>query len=496
MKSPSSAARPVDRPVASAPEGKRVAPVAVQASPLQCPSRRYVLQRALTAVPLLTMPLLVACAGAPTKPAAVSGQQSTKQSTSVASASATRNAETATVKLSFVTWGGLEEIKTRQHYTAQFNNAHPAIHVSFSPVTGNYWTAIQTRMAGGDAPDVYYLEPGHVVSLRCRSALLDLSPYVARDKFSLADFYPRSITEYTIADKLWALPRDFANQDIFYNVDLFQKAGVPLPPKRFDAKGWTFADFLMACQKLTSGSGPTKTYGFAVPQGFRAYMMFVWSNGGDIVSLDNKKPVINQPDAVEGLQFLEDLIGKYHVAPTPADLQTQNANNLFYTGRVGMIVSIPANLAQLRAGATAFQWDVAPPPLGPHGTKRWVGGGGAGFGVYGKTPHPDQAWQLMQWVTSVTVQKEEVDAGTSMGSRLSVGQYFVKVNQGKDPANVQMFVEASEHNLHTDPHAAHWLQIGNLLTKEFADLWDARRPAQAVATVVAQQMAPLLLEPC
>ncbi|MCL5946535.1 MAG: sugar ABC transporter substrate-binding protein [Chloroflexi bacterium] len=462
----------------------------------QHPSRRRFLQYTLAAVPFFTAPLLAACSaasGSSTKPVTASRQQSTSHSTA---AQAANNPNAAAVKLSFVTWGSVDEIKTRQHYTAQFNTAHPSIHVSFAPVTGNYWTAIQTRMAGGDAPDVYYLEPGHVLSLRCRSALLDLSPYVARDKFSLSDFYSRGITEYTIASKLWALPRDFANQDIFYNVDLFQKAGVSLPPKRFDAKGWTFTDFLAACQKLTSGSGPTKTFGFAVPQGFRAYMMFVWSNGGDIVSPDDRKPTINQPDAVEGLQFLEDLIGKYHVAPTPADLQTQNANNLFYTGRVGMIVSIPAQLALFRKSAKSFQWDVAPPPLGPHGTKRWVGGGGAGFGVYGKTPHADQAWQLMQWVTSATVQKEEVDAGTSMGSRLSVGQYFIKVNQGKDPANVKMFVEASEHNLHTDPHASHWLQIGNLLTKEFADLWDVRRPAQEVTNAVAQQMAPLLLEPC
>lgn len=449
------------------------------------------LGRVVAAVPFFALSLLTACGGTASTPAAASVRPSTSTGTA---APVTGNSSSA-VKLSFVTWGSVAEIKTRQHYTTQFNQAHPAIDVSFGPVTGDYWTAIQTRMAGGDAPDVYYLEPGHVVSLRCRDALLNLSPYVARDTFDLTDFYPAGPAEYTINGKLWALPRDFANQDIFYNVNLFKKAGVPLPPAKFDAKGWTFTDFLAACQKLTSGTGPAKTYGFAVPQGFRAYMMFLWSNGGDIVSSDTKKPTINQPYAVEGLQFLEDLIGKYHVSPTPADLQSQNANNLFYTGRIGMIVSIPANLAQLRAGAKAFTWDVAPPPMGPHGTKRWVGGG-AGFGVYGKTAHPDQSWQLMQWVTSSTVQKQEVDAATSMGSRISVGKYFVRVNHGKEPSNVQMFVDASEQYLHTDPHAAHWLKIGDVLNKEFSSLWDASKPAQQVADATAQQMAPLLLAPC
>ena len=455
-------------------------------------SRRHFLRCAVALPPLVALPLLAACGASAATTAASSAQQSAATGVTAPATGKPGGA----VRLSFLTWGGLDETKARQAYTAQFNKAHPAIDVSFAPVPGNYWTAIQTRMAGGDAPDVYYLEPGHVVSLRCRDALLNLSPYVARDKFDLSDFYPDGPVEYTIDGKLWALPRDYANQDIFYNVDLFKKANIPLPPAKFDAKGWTFADFLAACQKLTNGTGPTKTYGFAVPQGFRAYMMFVWSNGGDIVSADTKTATINQPNAVEGLQFMEDLIGKYHVSPTPADLQAQNANDLFYTGRIGMIVSIPANLSQLRAGAKAFQWDVAPPPMGPHGTKRWVGGGGAGFGVYGKTAHPDQAWQLMQWVTSVDVQKQEVDAATSMGSRLSVGKYFVQVNKGKDPQNVQMFVDASTQYLHTDPHASHWLKIGDLMTKEFSSLWDATKPAQQVADVTAQQMAPLLSAPC
>jgi multiple sugar transport system substrate-binding protein len=399
-------------------------------------------------------------------------------------------------QLSFVTWGGVDEVKVRQTYTNQFTKANPTTKVTFTPAPQNYWNVLQARMAGGDGPDVYYLEPGHIVELQCRNALLGLDSYVQRDKFDLSDFYPDAVREYTIGGKIWALARDFANQDIFYNVDLFKQKGLPLPPQKFDAKGWTFNDFLLACQQLTSGNSPNKTYGFAVPQGLRSYPAFVWSNGGDIVSSDNAKPAIDQPNAVEALQFLEDLIGKYQVAPKPADLKGTNANSLFYTGRIAMVFSIPANLAQFRSGVKGFQWDVAPPPLGPHGTKRQVGGGGAGFGVYGQTKFPDQSWQFMQWVTSVKVQEQEVDSGTSMGSRLSVGDYFVKVNRGKDPQNVQMFVDASKDSLHTDPHASNWLEIQTLLGKETSGIWDASKPAKDATGEAARQMAPLLGQPC
>lgn len=402
----------------------------------------------------------------------------------------------ATGRLRMVTWGSVDENKVRQDYLNQFTRDHPAIQVQFNPIASNYWDALQTQIAGGDAPDIYYLEPAHVVDLQCRGALYNLSPMVARDKVDLSDFYKGGIDEYTIAGKLWALPRDFANQDVFYNVDLFDKLGVPHPPRKFDATGWTFDDFLAACQKLTGGSGAKRTFGFAVPTGFRAYMAFVWSNGGDIVSPDLKSCVLNQPNAVQGLQFLDDLVGKYQVAPRPADLQSQGADSLFFTGKIGMVVNIPANLGQFRKQITSFKWDVAPPPLGPHGTKRQVGGGGAGYGTYGKTKSPDAAWELMKWITSADVQKKEVDAGTSMGSRLSVGDYFVKVNSDKQPSNVGMFVEASRAYLHTDPHASGWLQAQNILGKELSVVFDGSKPAQPATDAVARQLNPLLGKEC
>lgn len=453
-------------------------------------TRRAFLNTAAAILPALA---LAACGGpASIATSAVSSTAVAPKATVVPAAVVV----TSPAQLSFVTWGSVDEIKIRQTYTDQFTKDHPAVKVTFTPTPQNYWNALQARMAGGEAPDVYYLEPAHIIELQCRGAVLALDSYIQRDKFDLADFYPDAAREYTIDGKLWALARDFANQDIFYNADLFKQHGIPLPPKRFDAAGWTFSDFLSACQKLTSGSDPTRTFGFAVPQGYRSYLAFVWSNGGDIVTSDNAKPAIDQPNAVEGLQFLEDLIGKYQVAPKPSDLQGQSANSLFFTGRIAMVFGIPAGLAQFRSGVKGFQWDVAPPPLGPHGAKRQVGGGGAGYGVYGQTKFPDQSWQFMQWITSGKVQEQEVDSGTSMGSRLSVGDYFVKVNQGKDPQNVQMFVDTSRNSLHTDPHVSNWLEIQAVLSKEMAGIWDAGKPAKDVTAEVARQMAPLLGQPC
>ncbi|HEY8741584.1 MAG TPA: extracellular solute-binding protein, partial [Chloroflexota bacterium] len=259
-------------------------------------ARRVFLRAAIVGMPALA---LAACGGqtGATPPTPV-------RTASVATVAPVTAAAGSAVALGFVTWGAVDEVKARQTYTDQFNKDYPAVKVTFTPTPNDYWNALQARMAGGEAPDVYYLEPAHTIELQCRNALLALDAYVQRDKFDLTDFYPAAVQEYTVAGKLWALARDFANQDIFYNVDLFKQKGLALPPKTFDATGWTFSDFLLACQQLTSGAAPNKTYGFAVPTGYRAFLAFVWSNGGDIVTSDASRPAIDQPNAVEGMQFL------------------------------------------------------------------------------------------------------------------------------------------------------------------------------------------------
>ena len=54
---------------------------------------------------------------------------------------------------------------------------------------------------------------------------------------------------------MYALPRDYGNQQIYYNVDLFKKKGVPLPATDWTDTTWTFDKYLEAAKALTEESG-------------------------------------------------------------------------------------------------------------------------------------------------------------------------------------------------------------------------------------------------
>ena len=96
------------------------------------------------------------------------------------------------------------------------------------------------------------------------------------------------------------IPSSFDVVTMFYNKDLFAKAGAPLP-----TADWTWADFTAACKTVLAKTG---AYCFAnggnLP-GFDwwAYFVpFVAGYGGKVISDDGKTMQLTTPEALAGEQ--------------------------------------------------------------------------------------------------------------------------------------------------------------------------------------------------
>ena len=84
------------------------------------------------------------------------------------------------------------------------------------------------------------------------------------------------------------MPRDYGNQNLFYNVDLFEEAGVEPPPADWEDTEFTFDVFLDMAQQLTKREGNRTTqWGFLVNRGQRPWASWVYSNGGALVHKDD-----------------------------------------------------------------------------------------------------------------------------------------------------------------------------------------------------------------
>lgn len=354
----------------------------------------------------------------------------------------------------------------------------------------DYNNKLVGAFAAGSAPDIYrYLQENIPMPAAVeRNMLLKLDPYVKRDKYDLSDFRKDSIELYRWKGALYALPRDYGLQLIFYNTDIFQKEGLQPIPTDWNDKTWTFQKFQEAAIRVTK---PDR-YATFVPRGNRLWASFVYSNGGAIVKKNADglatEVALGEKAAADALQFMQDLIHKHKVAPLPPDeaaLGTPQA--LLQSGRIAMWITNPGGNANFKTVA-GFPYDVGVFPLGA-GARRGVGGGGTGWGVSATTKLPDEAWAFVSYIASKEAELDEVKIGQTTPSRISVatGPDFL----APPPKSAKVFADGQEHVVR-DPVHSKWPDMSrDVIAKLFDDqLWSGKSTAAQVTKEIKEKGDP------
>jgi len=103
--------------------------------------------------------------------------------------------------------------------------------------------------------------------------------------------------------------------------DMFAKAGLPAPADHWKTGDWTWDTFPQTAQKMTivDTNGRTTQFGYLADTVMWGLAPWILANGGDILSQDRTKSLLDQPKAVQVVSFQQDLMNKYQVAPNAAD---------------------------------------------------------------------------------------------------------------------------------------------------------------------------------
>lgn len=129
---------------------------------------------------------------------------------------------------------------------AEFNKVFPNITIKAENVGWDaYFTGMQTRIAAGNAPDVYELNYEHFVGYATQGVLADVTPYYQSTKFDPSVLNEAALKAFQYNGTQLGLPETFSNVLLFYNKDLFDKAGIAYP-----TKDWTWADEQKAAEAI------------------------------------------------------------------------------------------------------------------------------------------------------------------------------------------------------------------------------------------------------
>ena len=240
-------------------------------------------------------------------------------------------------------------------------------------------------------------------------------------------------------------------------------------------------DFLQAATRLTQPAASTPVWGWNQGRDLRAWAPGVWICGGDILNTDGTKCNLDEPAAVEGLQFLQDLIYRHRVMPPPS--AGLNSVNAMGAGELAMALGGPSAMQNYRR-IPGLVFDVAPMP---RKATRLTSGGGVAWHLASTTPHLNEAWELHKFVASPEVQVEECQEGTVAPPRKSVLKSPCFVDRTQPPKGIDVFVQAPEF-VRPDPQALGWDEMETEINKGLAALFENAKTARQVAQEVVPQV--------
>lgn len=312
------------------------------------------------------------------------------------------------VELVFMYWGSPQEKAAVDNMVASFEESHPNIDIVTQHVPDGYEEKITTMLAGGNAPDVAYLGEAQALDWATQGSLMDLTSYFQEDPEASNRL---EATYYNYGDgKTLGTNTAGETMVMYYNKDLFDAAGVDYPPSK-GSEAWTWDEFVEVAKKLTkdtSGNDATspdfnpdsiETFGVVFPQWWGGWLPFVMSNGGAFANEDGTELLLNQPEAVEVLQQMQDLIYVHHVAPTPAQTEALPASDVMMsTGKVAM--DINGHWKVLDYSQAGFNWGVG---VLPYFDEPLTVIFGAPTVIFADTEHPDEAFEFYKYHNSPAV---------------------------------------------------------------------------------------------
>lgn len=234
---------------------------------------------------------------------------------------------------------------------AEFEKQNPNIKVDLQTIGYNdYFTQLQSKVVGGNAADVFELNFENFVSYASQGTLSQLDGELG----DTSGFNKTALNAFVYDNKQYGIPNSFSNVLLFYNEELFDKAGIEYPND-----SWTWADVEKAGAKIRALD--KDTFGFYRPLTFHEFYKAAAQNGSSLMNSDYSKFTINTPENVKVAQRMADWQIKSNIMPTEAQMGGMGDWDLFKSGRLGMIVTGIWAFSDFSANCS-FDWDVVVEP--------------------------------------------------------------------------------------------------------------------------------------
>ena len=295
----------------------------------------------------------------------------------------------------------------------------PAIK-EFQQITGHtvrmesvpdYAEKLVVEFVGGTAADVPQASNTVMPKLFDQGVILDLTPYVNRDRINLRRDYGLMGQEFWDG-KIYAMPYVLSPHAWYYNKSMLREVGAP-DPWEIHRGDLSWADFLAIARATTApaqGNRPER-WGVMLTYNDIEYQLggIIWSNGGRTHDWTQYKYTMDHPKSIEAVQWVHDLLHRHRVmmsTATRTQLRESGVANPFISGQVAMFEDSTGQLNALAQGVQdQFEWDVFPIMRAARGgPPATVYTSGDPNTVNAGSQHKDAAWEFAKWLAGRSMQ--------------------------------------------------------------------------------------------
>jgi multiple sugar transport system substrate-binding protein len=335
---------------------------------------------------------------------------------------------------------GEDSYKCVEEVAVEFKKNHPDVEVNqtYIPFAQLLPTMLQESLTK-TLPDILMADNPWLPQLIKAGTLKDITDKVKEWGWENWEDFFKGYREITSSEgKIYAFQYTTNNLALFYRKSLLDKAGIANPPE-------TWQELKEDCKKIRE---VLDIYGFAFDaeaseEGSWQFFPFLWSNGGSLLELD-------QPEAIEALQFLTEMVKEGYVPRDIVNINGQgDLTKWFINGEVAFMVN----------GNWEFGWqltedvmqrmgdvNVAPIPVREKGMRTMVPFGGECFGISSNIDPVkyDLAWEFLKLlVSSDSILRLNVNGLGGLPTRASAAE---KISVEELPF-LKIFLEQSQYAL-------------------------------------------------
>lgn len=322
------------------------------------------------------------------------------------------------------------ELEIINAFVKSFNEVYPNVKITVEGINSlNNQLVFNAGLSS--MCDIFWVTPEEIASYREYDIVSPLTPVIEADaSFDLKNLNANSVKSCTDDGTLYVMPRDYNQVVMYYNVDMFDAAGVSYPSSTEAMTQDEFVEMLGALKTGLKASGGKNSYGQAYKDCFTNSMdaSVLWDSlcwpivksfGGTIFDAEGNhldgdgNMLFDSEETYRAMAFAHDLVANGYMG-SPGTWSTRDGTQ-FLMETAPVYLHCRARLSALTASTNTFHGlsniGVAPCPDFGNADTYYVGSGATGYAMYAKSAHKTAAWLFLKFIVSERAQEEASRSG-------------------------------------------------------------------------------------